>query len=189
VLNRPAAISLIAGLAAWAMPTAAMDVETVEFSAAGDLYVLTLSARLEAPIEAVFEILTDYPRLSELHDAIEESRVVGTPSADATDVFTRIRGCVAFFCRHLVRTERVTSRPPAYIEAVILPATGDFDAGLVRWDMRPLADNLTHVDYVAEIRPRFWVPPLIGKRLLSGAMRRTTGELLEAVETRAAEGR
>ncbi len=166
-----------------------MDVGTVEFSNAEGLYVLTLSARLEAPIDAVFSILTDYVRLPELHDTIEESRVVDQPDANTADVFTRIRGCVAFFCRSLTRTERVTSVAPSHIEAVILPETGDFDAGLVRWDMRALGDNVTHVDYVAEIRPRFWVPPLIGPRLLSQAMRKTTGELLEAVEVRARESR
>lgn len=180
---------LIMALVAWAVPSRGMEVETVEFSAAGDLYVLTLSARLNAPIDAVFAILTDFGRLPELHDTIRESQVVGRPAAGTTDVFTRLRGCVAFFCRNLSRTERVTSVSPSHIEAVILPATGDFDAGLVRWDMRALGDNVTHVDYVAEIRPRFWVPPLIGKRLLSQAMRRTTGELLEAVEVRANEAR
>ncbi len=172
-----------------ARPAAAMDVETVEFSDAGGGYVLTMSARLNASVDQVFAILTDYPRLAELHDTILESRVVGEPGGETTDVFTRIRGCVMLFCRELLRTERVTARPPLFVEAVILPEAGDFEAGVVRWDLRSMPGGRTHVDYVAEIRPRFWVPPVVGKRLLSRAMRKTTGELFVAVEARAREGR
>jgi hypothetical protein len=115
--------------------------------------------------------------------------VLGEPAADTADVFTRIRGCVMLFCRELSRTERVTAKPPAFVEAVILPETGDFEAGVVRWDLRSLPGGRTHVDYVAEIQPRFWVPPLVGRRLLSKAMRKTTGELFVAVEARAREVR
>jgi hypothetical protein len=177
------------GLLLVACPAAAMDVETVEFSDADGGYVLTMSARLNASVERVFAILTDYPRLAELHETILESRVLGEPAADTADVFTRIRGCVMLFCRELSRTERVTAKPPAFVEAVILPETGDFEAGVVRWDLRSLPGGRTHVDYVAEIQPRFWVPPLVGKRLLSKAMRKTTGELFVAVEARAREVR
>lgn len=171
-----------------ALPAAPMDVETVEFSDSDGGYVLTMSARLDASVDRVFAVLTDYGRLAELHETIIESRVLGEPADGQTDVFTRIRGCVMLFCRELERTERVTTRPPVYVEAVVLPQTGDFDAGIVRWDLRGLPGGRTHVDYVAEIQPRFWVPPLVGKRLLSGAMRKTTGELFVAVEGRARSG-
>ena len=114
--------------------------------------------------------------------------MLGSPVDGETDVFTRIRACVMLFCRELERTERVTAQPPTLVEAVVLPETGDFDAGVVRWDLRGLPGGRTHVDYVAEIQPRFWVPPLVGKRLLSAAMRKTTGELFLAVEARARGG-
>ena len=172
-----------------AMPAAAMDLETVEFSDSDGGYVLTMSARLDASVDRVFAILTDYGRLAELHDTILESRVIAEPAAGTTDVYTRIRGCVMLFCRELQRTERVRTLAPEFVEAVILPETGDFDAGVVRWDLRGLPGGRTHVDYVAEVQPRFWVPPVVGKRLLSKAMRKTTGELFVAVEARAREVR
>jgi hypothetical protein len=172
----------------FALPAAAMDVEAVEFSDSDGGYVLTMSARLNASVDKVFAILTDYDRLAELHDTILESRVLSEPADGNTYVFTRIRGCVMLFCRELQRTERVTVQSPVLVEAIVLPETGDFDAGVVRWDLRGLPGGRTHVDYVAEIQPRFWVPPLVGKRLLSAAMRKTTGELFLAVEARARGG-
>ena len=181
-MSRLAATALLL----WAAQAAAVDVETVEFVSIDDTYVLTLSARLDAPILAVFAVLTDYERLDELHASIRQSKVLARPDPGTAEVFTVLRGCVAFFCRNLTRIERVRASPPAFVEAVILPETGDFDSGQVRWDMRVLPDGRTHVDYVAEIRPRFWVPPVIGTRLLSRAMRRTTGELLREVEALAA---
>lgn len=160
----------------------ALEVDTAIVSHAGEAYEIAIDARLAAPPERVLEVLTDYARLPELHDRIVESRVLGHPAPDATEVFTRFQGCVLFICRTLARTE-VIRRTAGGLEAQDVPGRSAFREGHTRWIVMPDGTG-SRISYRSRLVPDFWVPALLGPKFIGRSVKQMTLETLAAVEAR-----
>lgn len=119
--------------------------------------------------EAVYAQLTDYAHLSLLNPSIRESKITGRDPDGNPRVQTRIRGCVAFFCKTMVRVERVIEMPPGLLSMKILPQLSDFKSGWAEWSLQPTRSG-THILYRASIEPRFEIPALVGPWLIKGAL-------------------
>ncbi len=164
---------------------AAIEVLSQRFWVSDGVYALELEVRLQAPRDAVWDVLTDYDRLGELNPAVIESRVERAVAGDP-EVLTVIRGCVLFFCSSVARIERMQESPPARIVAVTDPARSDLRQGRSDWRLSDEA-GLTRLELSVTLEPDFWVPPLLGRRALRRSLVGGTLELLEAVEQRAGQ--
>ena len=168
----------------FATPARALEVLSQGFSVEAGVYVLELDVRIEAPIERVWEILTDYDRLPELNPAVSRSRVEVNADGQA-EVLTVVRGCVLFFCSSVERVEVMEESAPVRIVAVTDPARSDLRQGRSEWNFWP-DDDATRLSLTVAMEPDFWVPPLLGRRALRRNLIGGTLDLLEAVERRAA---
>jgi len=137
--------------------------EVVKSSVALDsgIYSVDVLVRIEAPLEVVFQAITDYDRLTEINASIIESYIVETQGADRYRVFTRVKFCVLFFCKQIRQVQDIVEYGPALIKATILPELSDFESGSASWDL-VVADDVTYMQFSTEVDPAFWVPPLIG---------------------------
>jgi hypothetical protein len=189
-------------------PAAAAQMLSMEVERDGDRYRVDSHTLLQAPAEAVFDVLSDYDRLHELSSVFEETRTVER-SADGSRqiVYLRARGCVLFFCKTLERYEQLSLSPYREIvaEAIAPPppapagdasgsepgtdaAEGD-DVGQIAyarstWRLEEQADG-THVYYAMEMEPDFWVPPLVGPWALKRKLSSGAGDAAERLERRA----
>ena len=154
------------------LPVVAATIRNVEIDRVGDRYVLVSDTYLDAPQAAVFRVLTDYDQFERISSAFDESRFLG-PDTDGTPlVYTRVEGCVWFFCKSLERVERLEFESPGYIVTTALPDRSDFIYSRSQWELSKDRDG-TRVVYRLEMEPDFWVPPIIGpmiikRRLVSG---------------------
>jgi len=137
-------------------------------------YELVSHTYVDAPLEAIFHVLTDYDHLNRISRIYEESGFM-EPAADGTPVvYTRMRGCVLFFCKSITRVERLETREPGFIHTITLPEQSDFRYGVSEWILEPEGSG-TNVIYRAVLEPDFWLPPIIGpwalkRRLLEGGV-------------------
>lgn len=168
-----------------ATPAHALEVLSQGFSVDQGVYELELDVRIEAPIERVWAILTDYERLPELNPAVTRSRVE-INAEDQAEVLTVVRGCVLFFCSSVERVEIMEEVAPVRIVAVTDPARSDLRQGRSEWNFWP-EDEATRLSLTVLMEPDFWVPPVLGRRALRRNLIGGTLELLEAVEHRAAD--
>ena len=135
-------------------------------------YELVSHTYVDAPLEAIFHVLTDYDHFNRISRIYEESGFM-EPAADGTPVvYTRMRGCVLFFCKNMTRVERLETREPGFIHTITLPEQSDFRYGVSEWILEPEGSG-TNVIYRAVLEPDFWLPPIIGpwalkRRLLEG---------------------
>lgn len=138
-------------------------------------YELIAHTYLDAPREAVFRVLTDYNHFNRISRVYEESGFM-EPAADGTlVVYTRVRGCVLFFCKNMTRVERLETQAPSFIRTTTLPEQSDFRYSVSEWILEP-EESGTRVIYRLAMEPDFWLPPLIGpwvlkRRLLEGGTR------------------
>ena len=163
----------------------ALVVESLEASLNDGVYRVALVARVEAPVEDVAAVLTDYAAYRSLDPRIRSSSVL--PSEDPTVelVQTVVRACAGLFCRNVERVERVERREGELL-ATVVPERSELRSGLTRTTWQADHDA-TSVTYQAEFVPDFWVPSVIGRRYAVRALRTSTLELFGNVEKRARE--
>jgi hypothetical protein len=134
-------------------------------------YHLVADTYLAAPRAAIYEVLLDYDddaygRISQVY---KESGYLA-PDKDGTPlVYTRVEGCLLFFCRSMRRVERLETVEPSFIRTTTVPERSDFKYSVSRWRLEPEGRG-TKVVYELDMEPNFWLPPFVGpaflKRLL-----------------------
>jgi hypothetical protein len=148
------------------------------------MYMLSIDARIDAPVELVYRLITDYDHLHAINPAIRESRVLRTFSQAKHRIRTVTRVCVLFYCRDVAQTQYMLQSPGYVIEADILPQDSDFRSGQGRWQLNAGAGNETLLHFRAEIAPDFFVPPLIGPWLIRREMENQMTAIVRLIEAR-----
>lgn len=188
VRRRLAASILVIG-AALAPAANAAELLSVKVEKDGRRYRVQSETRFDAPTEAVFTVLTDYERFHRISSVFKESRFL-EPAPDGTPrVYTRMQGCVAFYCRTIERTERLETEPGEQIVVTAEPENSDFAYGWARWRFREDGETgeATIVNYEMEMEPAFFVPPLIGPFFLKRTLRHRAVDAVDRIEALAQE--
>lgn len=169
------ALCALSAAAAYASPgTVTVDHHDGEYTVIAEL-------EIKAPLDAAWRVLTDYPGLGRLSDAILESRVVEHAGA-GTLVDTVTKRCFGPFCNEVRHRQYVFEYPPTDIVAITVPDASDFSSGTVRWMFAPTENGDTFLRYEMRVVPTFFIPPLIGQGIVRRALTRETRELIEGIE-------
>ncbi|HUQ50974.1 MAG TPA: SRPBCC family protein [Gammaproteobacteria bacterium] len=168
---------------------------TVDVSRDDDRYKVVADTHLDASPEAIYAVLLDfdanhYQRISEIY---KESSYL-PPDRDGTPVvYTRVEGCLLWYCRSMRRVERLEVVTPQFIRSRTVPERSDFKYTLSEWTFAAEGTG-TRLTYMMEMEPSFWLPPFVGpwflkRTLLQGAPKAIDQiELLAQQEERAATG-
>ena len=181
----------------WAPSAAPATIADLDVDKRRGRYELVASAFLDARPEAIYDVLVDYEdnRFGRISGVYKESDYL-EPAADGTPiVYTRMEGCLMWYCVSMERVERLESSAPYFIRTVTLPERSDFQHSISEWTLEAEAGG-TRLHYRLEMEPDFFVPPVIGpwylKRTLSkGGIRAVNRieRLARELETAAAERR
>ncbi len=159
--------------------------EPVEVTYDDGKYLIQLERALDAPINSVFSVLTDYEHLTRLDPHIQESELISRSDSEAR-VYTSVRGCVVLFCRTINRTHDMTEVSPSRISAKLIVAESNVFNDQFTWTLISQGDA-TRVIYTQEIEPGFWVPPLIGPAILKRSLGRAAENAMDNLERIARE--
>lgn len=158
------------------------QVDRVSVEKVGSRYVLEGEAHIDASPGAIYRAITDYDALEKLDKGIVESRLLERIGDNVALVYTRLTGCVLFFCRNVDRIERVEEISEHEIVAVVVPGDGsDISYEHSRWALIP-GETGTRIVYQSEIEPDFWIPAVIGPAILRGVLRRRVAQTLGNLE-------
>lgn len=174
------ALVLVGGVAG------AANIERLELVRDGGTYRLDATFVLAAQPATAWRVLTDYEGLPALNPSIKEIRVLGRDGPTRHRLYARIRLCAYVFCRTLDHVQWMTQRREGLLEAEIDPADSDFEYGAARWELTPAVPG-SRLDLAIAVRPRFWVPPVLGPWLIREALRAQAQRTADGVERRAAE--
>jgi hypothetical protein len=161
----------------------AANLRSVEVSRDSGRYHLAAETHLAAPPEAIREVLLDfdhdrYQRISEIY---KESGYL-TPDSDGTPIaYTRVEGCLLFFCRSLRRTERIEVATPNLIRTAALPDRSDFKYAVSEWHLDPEGGG-TKLTYWMDLEPSFWLPPFVGPWFLKRTLQHGAPQAIDKIE-------
>lgn len=149
-------------------------------------YYVDSESLLDAPIESVFAVLTDYEHFDRISSVFTESRFL-EPVVDGEGlVYTRAEGCVLFFCQTVERVEKLEIDPVTDIVATADPGRSNLKYSRAHWQLEQ-AEEGTRVFYRLEMEPDFWVPPLIGPWVIRRSLSRNGSEAVARIEQLARE--
>jgi Polyketide cyclase / dehydrase and lipid transport len=158
-------------------------IRTLEITRSDGRYHLVANTHFDASPEAIYDVLTDYDdnaygRISEIY---KESSYL-PPDRDGTPlVYTRVEGCVLFYCRSMSRVERLEADRPRFIRATTVPERSDFKYSRSEWLLEPEQGG-THLLYRLDMEPDFWLPPFVGPMLLKQTLLRGGTEAVDRIE-------
>jgi hypothetical protein len=130
-------------------------------------YHLVAHTHLDATAESIYKVLLDYNNnaYEKISPVYKESGYL-SPDSDGTPlVFTRVEGCLLFFCRSMRRVERLEAVKPVLIRTTALPDRSDFKYSQSEWRLKPDHGG-TNLTYKLDVEPSFWLPPFVGPAFL-----------------------
>jgi Polyketide cyclase / dehydrase and lipid transport len=170
-------------LAAAPIPGRAGGVLDSSVSYDAGVYSLSIEARIDAPADLVYRLITDYDHLQDINPAIRESRILQSFSPEKYRIRTVTRVCVLFYCRDVTQRQDMVQSPGYVIEAEILPQDSDFRRGRAHWRLTAEGDA-TVMQFRAELVPDFFLPPLVGPWLIRREMVKQITEIVMIIEAR-----
>lgn len=172
----------------WSWPVAAAEVQHTSVTRSGADYLLNLSLVVDVAPSTAYAIITDDNHLSRLADVITESTRLpgGTPAHHRRRIVTR--SCILFFCVTAVVVEKVRLTDGRDVFTTIVPAPSDFSAGGTHWRVSAAGHGRSRIQVSARLRPKFWIPPVIGTWLIRRKLQSIAGQIATRMEAITAHG-
>jgi len=157
--------------------------DSVDVSRDHDRYHVAADTHLDAPPAAISKVLLDFDddRYAQISEIYKESGYL-PPDTDGTPlVYTRVEGCLLFYCRSMRRVERLEVVTPNFIRSTALPERSDFKYSSSEWTLEP-ENGGTRISYRMDMEPNFWLPPFVGPWFLKRTLLRGAPTAIEKIE-------
>jgi Polyketide cyclase / dehydrase and lipid transport len=173
-------VAMIGCTSAWAF-----EVQRAEAVFVDEEYRFDMTAVLDASVQEVEPVLRDYEGYKALDPRILEARVIERDAAlHIATLETTLRACVGPVCRNVKRVERVEESPGGLV-ATTDPTRSDMEFGETRMTLESTDDGRTRVIYRTRLKPAFWIPALVARRIMLETLEDATIDLFRNVEKRA----
>ncbi len=171
-------ILVIAALPAFASAATLRDV-TVDH--VDGTYFMRSEVWFDVNIERIYGLLLDWDQSSKFSSVIVESRNLERGPDGRARYYSHTRGCLWFFCKSFERYGFVEHQPFKFIRATVDPEKSDFEISDESWEFWEEADG-TVVIYAFKMKPKFFIPPLIGPAILKNKLRSGGINAIERIE-------
>lgn len=171
----------LAALLAGALPVDAAELRSVTLDKRDGIYYATSEVWLDAPRDEVFGVLSDWDISTRFSSLIVESRNVELPDDERPGFYMQNKGCVLFFCQTVEREGFVELKGRYLIRAVAIAESSDFEISDETWTLVDDADG-TQILYEMQMKPKFWIPPIIGPYAIKRKIRKDGLEALQRIE-------
>jgi len=144
----------------------ATDIQSINITENAGIYHISISADIDAPAQYVRQVINDHAHAYRINNSIIESEVLETLSLGNKKVRTRMLCCTVLFCQEAERVDIVRTLKSGDISATIIPGDSDFHSGQALFKLTEKGCNHTYLTYSANIEPRFFIPPVIGPKVV-----------------------
>ena len=170
-----------------AQPLSAGEVKHLAVQHEKGIYHLDLDALIDAEQSVIWSIVTDYDHLDRLNEIFAESDTL----LQEDPIKKRrilIKACILFFCIESRLVEDVEESDNKLILAVVDTTQSDFQSGTSHWQILPEGRNQTRILLQSQIKPAFWIPPIIGPILIKHKLHSAARQTIKNLELIAADG-
>lgn len=164
-----------------ALPVAAAELRSVLVDRDDGRYLLRSETLMDTTQKEIYDVLTDYELFTKFTSAIEESRNLEPDEHGRPQFYTRMEGCVLFFCITFERYGHLELTPHSLIQATVDPGKSDFKHSVESWELIEEEEG-TLLIYEFEVEPDFWVPPVVGPFYIRRALKSGAVDAVQRIE-------
>ena len=147
-------------------------------------YRLEIVSELNVPTRYTYDVITDYQHAYRLNPAIVEVDVLPGGREGAVRVRNRSEHWFGPFCFHIDWIGEIQSPNPGQLEVVTIPENSSFESGYALWTIRSQGEG-TLVEYQLRLKPKFFIPPVIGDMIVENRIREETLTTFQRIECQA----
>ena len=144
-------------------------------------YTFQSEVWFDASIHQMYDVFRSWDRSTEFSSTIVEAYDVEADEQGRPGYYTKMKGCVLFFCRSFVRQGHVEFEHNKVLRAFADPEGSDFEFANETWTFSE-EDGGTVVIYDLKMKPKFWVPPAIGPYFIKRKLKNDGGSAIERME-------
>jgi hypothetical protein len=150
------------------------------------VYMLHSEVWFDVSIDKIFGVFLDWSQSTKFSSVVVESRNVEPDESGRPRFYSRNRVCIWFYCRSFERHGYYSFESLKYIEASVDPEKSDFHLSDERWEFRE-EDDGTVIVYDLKMKPKFFIPPLIGPAIMKRKLKTSGTTAIDRIEAVAQE--
>ncbi len=144
-------------------------------------YSLKSTTYFDAPQAALYRVLTDYTQFTRFSSAFVEAENREPDERGRPRFYTRMEGCVLWFCKSYIRYGYLELKPKYDIVSITDPELSNFKYARERWRLIDKGDKTVMI-YEFEMEPAFWIPPVVGPYFIKRSLARGGGDAVNRIE-------
>ena len=144
------------------------------------------NARVNATPNAVLNILSNHKHLPQLNKHIKSS--AQESRGTKTIRLFKLEKCILTFCFDLDFKEEIIFLANG-ISLGIIGDGSSFYSGRSKWVAKKISGNQTRISIIGQLKPKFWIPPVIGVYFLDKVFNEQIRETMENLERKTQQKR
>ena len=166
------------------MSPIAGELEEISVTVDNGDYGIRIAMVMDAPADYVYRIITDYKHAYRINPCITESEILPSPDEGTVRVHNHSVHCAWLFCFDIDWVGDIVELQEGHIMVGTLPEYSSFDSGMAVWRIHPQGER-TWIFHHSHFKPNFFIPPLIGERIIKQHMRDETLDTFKRIECHA----
>lgn len=173
----------------WSTAAGAAEFHSLEVEYRDGVYHMSAEISLDAPPAQVRYVITDYNHLTWISGAVLESQFLDRPAPDVAVFHMLLRVCFGPFCENVSQVLRMHEAVdgPYTLRAEALPRYSDVEFSETVWRIEPDGEDGTRLYWSSRMKPRFWVPPVVGPAMVESSLRSYARYTAQGIEKLARE--
>jgi len=147
----------------------------------GGEYNLRISALLDAPENYVYKVITDYRHVYRLNPSITSVDVLPSDDGNPVRVQHYSRHRIGPFSYNVAWAGDIVESGHHSLRITTIPGSSSFDSGSALWEVSAL-DNRSYVLHESSMKPKLFIPPIIGSHIMKQHMRKETLAIFDRIE-------
>lgn len=144
-------------------------------------YKLRIGALLDAPENCVYQIITDYAHAYRINPSITSIEVSPSDDNNVVRVQHYSKHRVGLLSFEVAWAGDIEEPSHGSIHITTVPDLSSFDSGYAVWKIQTLGDR-TYVRHESSMKPKFFIPPIIGSYFLKKHMKEETLAIFNRIE-------
>ena len=172
-------------LLCFASISTAGEIKELSVTEAGGEYSLKVVAVLDAPVDYVYNVITDYKHAYRISPTIVEVEILPSGSDEVVRVRHRSEHWVGPFLFEIEWVgDFIEADGHRHIKVITIPEFSSFKSGFASWKLRPQGEH-TLVMHESSLTPKFFILPVIGDYIIKKHVVRESRTIFNRIECNA----
>jgi hypothetical protein len=159
----------------------ASELQELSVSEVDGEYRLRVLTVLDAQVDYVYDVITDYKHAYRINPAITEVEILPSGRDDVVRVRNLSEHWIGPFCFNIDWVGDILTPRYGHLKVNTVSELSSFESGSAVWELHP-QDDRTLVIHESRLKPDFFIPPLIGDHIMKKQMEEDTLDTINRIE-------